>query len=251
MVRVLVVDDEVELRTALARGLTAEGVEVETAADGITALRAALSDGFDVIVLDIIIPGLSGYRVLEQLRAGGVDTPVLLISAKDGEVDQADGFDLGADGYLVKPFAFTVLVAQVRALLRRRDPDRYHPQRRIRLGGLVVDPASKEVTWSGRAVGLTPREFGLLYALAQQPDTVLSKEELLRQVWGGQRKASLNAVEVYIGYLRRKLDDIGAGHLVTTARGRGYQIMAAHRDPTVATATNRRRRQPTRRNGTC
>ena len=121
MARVLVVDDEPGIRTALVRGLGAEGMEVEAVGDGHSALSAALTGGFDVIVLDIILPGLSGYRVLERLRAAGVDTPVLLLSAKDGEFDQADGLDLGADGYLVKPFAFVVLVAQLKALLRRRD----------------------------------------------------------------------------------------------------------------------------------
>src|SRR5437899_4302043 len=134
--RVLVVDDEPGVRTALDRGLTAEGLDVVTASDGPTALRAALTGSFDLILLDIIIPGLSGYRVLQQLRAEGVDTPVLLISAKDGEVDQADGLDLGADGYLVKPFSFMVLVAQVRALLRRREAERGGPGRRLRRGEL-------------------------------------------------------------------------------------------------------------------
>ncbi len=121
MARVLVVDDEPGIRTAVARGLTAEGMEVVAVGDGHAGLEAALTGSFDAVVLDIILPGISGYRVLEHLRAAGVDTPVLLLSAKDGEFDQADGLDLGADDYLVKPFAFVVLVAQLRAMLRRRD----------------------------------------------------------------------------------------------------------------------------------
>ena len=136
MARVLVVDDEPGVRTAVARGLTAEGMDVVAVGDGQSALRAALTGSFDAVVLDIILPGLSGYRVLEHLRAAGVDTPVLLVSAKDGEVDQADGLDLGADGYLVKPFSFVVLVAQLRAMLRRRDGVR--AGRRIALGSLVI-----------------------------------------------------------------------------------------------------------------
>lgn len=226
MSRVLVVDDEPGVRTALDRGLTAEGFEVVTASDGPTALRTALTGGFDVIVLDIIIPGLSGYRVLQQLRTEGVDTPVLLVSAKDGEVDQADGLDLGADGYLVKPFSFVVLVAQVKALLRRREVERGGGGRRLRLGELQVDPATKEVSWSGRAVELSPREFAVLYALASRPDVVLSKDELLRLAWGGEQAASRNAVEVYVGYLRRKLQAVGADDLLRTVRGHGYRVGA-------------------------
>ena len=169
MARVLVVDDEPGIRTALVRGLGAEGMEVEAVGDGHAALSAAVTGGFDVIVLDIILPGLSGYRVLERLRAAGVDTPVLLLSAKDGEFDQADGLDLGADGYLVKPFAFVVLVAQLKALLRRRDAALGRTGQRVRLGALVVDPVARAVSWDGAAVELSPREFALLHALASRP----------------------------------------------------------------------------------
>ena len=154
MARVLVVDDEPGVRTAVARGLTAEGMDVVAVGDGPTALRAALTGSFDAVVLDIILPGLSGYRVLERLRAAGVDTPVLLLSAKDGEVDQADGLDLGADGYLVKPFSFVVLVAQLRAMLRRRDGVPGRPADRARgadrrPGGAVGD-AGAGGRWSCR-----------------------------------------------------------------------------------------------------
>src|SRR3954465_4426010 len=171
MARVLVVDDEPGVRTAVARGLTAEGMQVVAVGDGPSALRAALTGSFDAVVLDIILPGLSGYRVLERLRAAGVDTPVLLLSAKEGEVDQADGLALGADGYLVKPFSFVVLVAQLRAMLRRRDAALGRTGQRGRLGALGVDPAARAVTWEGRSVELSPREFGLLHALATRPDT--------------------------------------------------------------------------------
>jgi DNA-binding response OmpR family regulator len=224
MARVLVVDDEPGVRTALTRGLTAEGMEVVAFADGPSALRAALTGSFDAVVLDIIIPGLSGYRVLEQLRAAGVDTPVLLLSAKDGEVDQADGLDLGADGYLVKPFSFVVLVAQLKAMLRRRDATLGRTGQRVRLGGLVVDPASRTVTWETTPIELSPREFELLHALASRPDTAVGKDELLRLVWGDEQAASRNVVEVYVGYLRRKLDAVGAGHLLRTVRGHGYLV---------------------------
>ena len=222
MARVLVVDDEPGIRTALVRGLGAEGMEVEAVGDGHSALAAAVTGRFDVIVLDIILPGLSGYRVLERLRAAGGDTPVLLLSAKDGEFDQADGLDLGADGYLVKPFAFVVLVAQLKALLRRRDAALGRTGQRVRLGALVVDPVARAVSWDGAAVELSPREFALLHALASRPDTAVSKDDLLRLVWGDEQAATRNVVEVYVGYVRRKLDAVGAGHVLRTVRGYGY-----------------------------
>jgi DNA-binding response OmpR family regulator len=212
MARVLVVDDEPGVRSALARGLSAEGMDVVAVGDGPSALRAAMTNSFDAVVLDIILPGLSGYRVLERLRAAGVDTPVLLVSAKDGEVDQADGLDLGADGYLVKPFSFVVLVAQLKAMLRR---------------ALVVDPVARSVSWAGRSVELSPREFALLHALASRPDTAVTKDELLRLVWGDEQAASRNVVEVYVGYLRRKLDAVGGEEVVRTVRGHGYLVASA------------------------
>ncbi|MBB4674044.1 response regulator transcription factor [Crossiella cryophila] len=223
--RVLVVDDEPGVRRALERGLRAEGMEVVTAADGNSGLRAALTGSFDVVLLDIMLPGLSGYRVLERLRAEGVRTPVLMISAKDGEVDQADGLDLGADGYLVKPFSFVVLVAQVKALLRRSGADN-GPRDVLRLGELIVDRAVREVSWAGAPVALSPREFAVLATLAGRPGVVVSKDELLRAAWGDEQAATRNAVEVYVGYLRRKLEAVGAGHLVRTVRGHGYLASA-------------------------
>ncbi|MGH3698570.1 MAG: response regulator transcription factor [Pseudonocardiaceae bacterium] len=221
-VRVLVVDDEAGVRRALERGLRAEGMQVVTVSDGPSGLRAALTGGFDVVLLDIMLPGLSGYRVLEQLRAAGVSTPVLLVSAKDGEIDQADGLDLGADGYLVKPFSFVVLVAQLRAVLRRHTDQ--HRDTVLTVGDLVIDPARRRVSWAGRPVSLSPREFAVLTELARRAGSVVTKDELLRAVWGGDQAASRNVVEVYVGYLRRKLDGVGAGAVLQTIRGHGYAI---------------------------
>ncbi|MGH3693451.1 MAG: response regulator transcription factor [Pseudonocardiaceae bacterium] len=220
--RVLVVDDEPGVRRALERGLRAEGMQVITAPDGPSALRAALTGSFDAVLLDIMLPGLSGYRVLERLRAAGVRTPVLLVSAKDGEFDQADGLDLGADGYLVKPFSFVVLVAQLRAVLRRHVETRREAV--LTLGELVIDPAARRVTWAARVVSLSPREFAVLLALTRRAGSVMSKDELLRAVWGDEQAASRNVVEVYVGYLRRKLDAVGAGDVLQTVRGHGYAV---------------------------
>jgi DNA-binding response OmpR family regulator len=215
-----VVDDELGVRRALQRGLSAEGMDVVVAADGPSALEIARTGAYDVIVLDIMLPGLSGYRVLQRLRGEGVRTPVLLLSAKDGEVDQADGLDLGADGYLVKPFSFVVLVAQVRAMVRRSAAA--GADRRLRLGELVIDRAAREVRFAGEIIGLSPREFAVLDALASRAGSVVTKDELLRTVWGDEQAATRNAVEVYVGYLRRKLELAGAGGIVRTVRGHGY-----------------------------
>ncbi|MGW7534124.1 response regulator transcription factor [Amycolatopsis sp. NPDC054798] len=218
--RVLVVDDEPGVRKALQRGLRAEDMDVVTAADGPTGLQLARTGSFDVVLLDIMLPGLSGYRVLERLRAENVTTPVLLVSAKDGEIDQADGLDLGADGYLVKPFSFVVLVAQVRAVLRRAGPDASRGA--LKLGALEVDRALRQVRWNGQDVPLSPREFGLLEVLVGRAGTVVTKDELLRAVWGEEQAVTRNLVEVYVGYVRRKLDAVGAGSILRTVRGHGY-----------------------------
>lgn len=224
----LVADDEFGVRRALARGLTAEGMDVAAAADGPSALRAALTGAFDIVLLDIMLPGLSGYRVLERMRADGVRTPVLLVSAKDGEVDQADGLDLGADGYVVKPFSFMVLVAQVKATLRRSSAE--SSRRLLRVGALEVERARRRVRWAGAEVNLSPREFAVLDMLAGRAGAVVTKDELLRTVWGDEQAATRNVVEVYVGYLRRKLDAVGAGELLRTVRGHGYLVSTAELD---------------------
>ncbi len=236
--RVLVVDDELGVRRALQRGLTAEGMDVVVAGDGPSALRIALTGTFDVVLLDIMLPGLSGYRVLERMRAEGVGTPVLLVSAKDGEVDQADGLDLGADGYLVKPFSFVVLVAQVRAMLRRGAED---TGRQLRLGDLQVDRSTREVSFGGVRIALSPREFAVLDVLASRAGTVVTKDELLRAVWGDEQAATRNAVEVYVGYLRRKLDAAGADGIVRTVRGHGYLASTSEIDAALDPAGARPR----------
>ena len=216
-VRLLVVEDETGMATALRRGLEAERFVVEVVGNGPVGLAAAQTGDYDAVLLDIMLPGLSGYEVVRRLRAASVWVPVILMSAKDGEHDQADGLDCGADDYLVKPFSFVVLLARLRALLRRRAVPRPAV---LDAGEVRLDPATREVTKAGRAVALSPREFALLEYLMRQDGRVASKTELLDHVWDAAEDTDPNVVEVYIGYLRRKL---GAG-LVRTVRGAGYRI---------------------------
>jgi two-component system OmpR family response regulator len=216
--RLLVVEDEVRLAQALQRGLRAEGFVVDLAADGPTGLELARHGQYDAVVLDIMLPGLSGYRVVQALRAERNWVPVLMLSAKDGEYDQADGLDAGADDYLTKPFSYVVLLARLRALLRRGAPERPAV---LTAGELAVDPAARQVTRAGAAVELTSREYALLEYLIRNGGRVVSKTELLDHVWDAADDTDPNVVEVYIGYLRRKL----GREVVQTVRGSGYRLV--------------------------
>ncbi|MGV8968352.1 MAG: response regulator transcription factor [Cellulomonas sp.] len=214
--RVLVVDDERGLVRALVRGLTAEGFAVDVAYDGDSGLELATDTDYDAIVLDVMLPRRNGYDVVTALRERDVWTPVLMLSAKDGEHDVADGLDVGADDYLTKPFSFVVLVARLRALLRR--PAEARPAV-LSVGDLVLDPAARTVTQTGALVALTTRELALLEYLMRHADRVVGKVELRDHVWDGTGE-DLNVVEVYVGYLRRKL----GRHAVATVRGAGYRV---------------------------
>jgi DNA-binding response OmpR family regulator len=220
-VRVLVVDDERRLARAIRRGLEAEGFHVVLACDGQEALHTAQAERFDVIVLDIMLPKINGYEVCRRLRAAGIWTPILMLSAKDGEYDQADGLDLGADDYLTKPFSYVVLVARLRALLRRGAPPRPAV---LAAGDLRLDPATREVTRGGVPVELTPREFTLLEFLLRRRGEVVSKAEILDHVWDAHYDGDVNVVEVYVGYLRRKIDTPFRRRAVQTVRGAGYRL---------------------------
>ncbi|HYP45920.1 MAG TPA: response regulator transcription factor [Propionibacteriaceae bacterium] len=215
--RVLLVDDEVRLLAALKRGLAAEGFVVDVATTGPEGLELARLGDFDVVVLDVMLPGMNGAEVVRRLRAEENWVPVLMLSAKDSEHDQADGLDNGADDYLTKPFSFIVLLARIRALLRRGV--RARPAVLV-AGQLTLDPATREVQLAGEPVQLTPREFLLLEYLIRSADRVVSKIELLDHVWDAAADTAPNAVEVYISYLRRKL---GADRVVTV-RGAGYLL---------------------------
>jgi DNA-binding response OmpR family regulator len=221
--RVLVVEDEVRLAHALERGLRAEGFGVDLAHDGESGLRLARDGGYDAVVLDIMLPKLSGYRVVERLRNANNWVPILLLSAKDGEYDQADGLDVGADDYLTKPFSYVVLVARLRALLRRGAPER---PTILRAGDLELDPATHVVRRGESDISLTPREFSLLDYLLRRRGEVVSKRALLEHVWNSLDEIDPNVVEVYIGYLRRKIDTPFGRRAVQTVRGAGYRLAA-------------------------
>jgi DNA-binding response OmpR family regulator len=221
--RVLVVEDEERLADAVRRGLAAEGFSVDVVHDGVEGLWSASEQAYDVIVLDLMLPRLNGYRVLEQLRAKGVWTPVLMLTAKDGEYDQADAFDLGADDYMTKPFSFIVLIARLRALMRRGGPERPNV---LAAGDLRLDPARHRVTRCDDEIPLTPREFGLLEFLLHHRGDVVTKAEILAGVWDAHYDGAHNVVEVYIGYLRRKIDVPYGRRSIETIRGVGYRLAA-------------------------
>ncbi|GGO24101.1 response regulator transcription factor [Microbispora bryophytorum] len=218
--RVLVVEDERRMAAALRRGLQAEGFAVDLAHDGNEGLHLARVGDYDVVVLDIMLPGMSGYNVCKQLRAEENWVPILMLSAKDGEYDMADGLDLGADDYLTKPFSYVVLVARLRALLRRGGGRRPAV---LRAGDLSLDPAARAVTRGEAPVELTPREFALLEYLMRRPGEVVSKPEILEHVWDTY-DTDPNVVEVYVGYLRRKIDTPFGRAALQTVRGAGYRL---------------------------
>ncbi|MGJ6124499.1 response regulator transcription factor [Mycolicibacterium sp. Y3] len=223
--KLLIVEDEARLRSTLSAGLRAEGATVTEAADGVQGLRLASEQQFDVIVLDIMLPGLSGYEVLRRLRTREVWTPVLMLTAKDGDYDQTDAFELGADDYLTKPFSFIVLVARLRALMRRSATQR---PALITAGDLTLDPIHRSVSRGQTPIALTPREYGLLEYLMRHKDVAVAKAELLHSVWDTHYDGPDNVVEVYVGYLRRKIDTPFGTNTIETVRGVGYRVVGGN-----------------------
>lgn len=219
--RVLIVEDEEALAAGVARGLTDDGFAVDVVHDGLSGLERARSDDIDVVVLDIMLPGMNGYKVCRTLRDEGVGTPILMLTAKDGEYDEAEALDTGADDFLSKPFSYVVLVARIRALLRRSADGRGQP---LVIGDLKLDPLSR-TCWRGETrVELTTREYELLETLMRRPGQVFDKQDLLDKVWGEDFEGDPNVVEVYIGYLRKKLDRPFGRNDIRTVRGIGYRI---------------------------
>ena len=220
-VRALIVEDERRLAEAVAGGLTADGFTVDMATNGPDGLSHAIDRTYDVIVLDIMLPGLSGYEVVRQLRAAQVWTPVLMLTAKDGEYDEADALDLGADDYLTKPFSYVVLLAHLRALIRRGSPPRPAV---MSAGDLTLNPATRRCYRGDVEVRLTAREFALLEHLIRHRNDVVSKQSLLANVWDEFYEGDPNIVEVYVGYLRKKVDAPFGRGSIETVRGSGYRL---------------------------
>jgi DNA-binding response OmpR family regulator len=233
-VRLLIVEDETRLATALQRGLVAEGFTVDLAHTGTDGLQQARDNAYDLIILDIMLPGLSGYRIIEALRGEENWVPILMLSAKDGEYDEADALDIGADDYLTKPFSFVVLLARIRALMRRGVQPR--PAALV-VDDLVLNPAAHTVMRAETSVELTPREFSLLEFLMRRAGDAVSKADILHHVWDANYDGDANVVEVYVGYLRRKIDGPFGRQNLQTVRGAGYR-MTADDSAALATASN-------------
>ncbi len=222
--KVLFVEDDHDLASAVAGLLVDEGYVVELHYDGDAGLEAALTGNFDIIVLDIMLPKRSGFRVCQDLRAAGIDTPLLMLTAKEGEWDEVEGLDVGADDFLRKPFERSVLMARLHALLRRQERGR--PQQ-LSVGGVSLDPVSRRVSAYGRVVSLTPREFSLLEYLMSHANQTLTKSDILLTVWGSDFDGDQNIVEVYVGYLRKKIDVASEPSIIRTVRGSGYSARDA------------------------
>ncbi|MFB7054119.1 response regulator transcription factor [Streptomyces vinaceus] len=221
--RLLLIDGSARCANALRRGLAAEGFHTEWAPEGRSGLRRALDGDHDVIVLDLLLTGLNGYEVCTRIRAAGRTTPILILTAKDGEHDIAEGLERGADDYLVKPYAFVVLVARLRALLRR---GARQGLAQWQVGDLRVDPVSLRAWRGATEIGLTAKEFGVLACLTRQAERVVTKPEIIEQVWEEEPTCRANALEVHISALRRKIDRPFRRTSIVTVRGVGYKFVA-------------------------
>jgi two-component system OmpR family response regulator len=221
--RLLVVEDDVKLARALERGLQREGYAVDLADTGDDALSQATTNDYDAVVLDVMLPGIDGFAVCKEMRSSERWAPVLMLTARDQVGDRIRGLDAGADDYLVKPFDFGELLARLRALIRRGPTERAPV---LEVGELRIDPAARIVTRGGREIELTVREFALLHFLAQRAGAVVSREELLEHVWENAEEGSTNVVDVYVGYLRNKVEKPFRGKIIRTVRGIGFMLEA-------------------------
>jgi two-component system, OmpR family, response regulator len=220
--RVLLVEDELRLAEAIRYGLQAEAIAVDCSFDGEEGLFKAREGSYDAIVLDILLPGRNGYEVCKKLREAGIWTPILMLTARHGEEEEARALNIGADDFLSKPFSYLVLVARLHALVRRGSTPRPSI---ICTGNLELDPARRTCLRNGVSIGLTAREFALLELFMRRPGEVLSKQQILDHVWGFDFEGDENIVEVYVGYLRRKIDEPFDQRSIQTVRGVGYRLL--------------------------
>jgi DNA-binding response OmpR family regulator len=219
--RLLMVEDEERLAESLSQGLRAEGYAVDVAGDGPSGLELARSGDYAAVVLDLMLPGMNGFRVCRELRQDRNPVPILMLTAKNGEYDEAEALDCGADDFLGKPFSYVVLTARLRALLRRGAAVRPSV---LAVADLRIDPAARRCTVGDAQLRLTVKEFGVLECLARQPDQAVPKTEILDAVWDSAFRGDVNIVEVYVAALRRKLDRAGAHCRIETVRGIGYRL---------------------------
>ena len=222
--RLLLVEDDPKISSFLMRGLREDQHLVDLLADGAQVSDLARAEEYDAILLDIMLPGLDGFQVCRQLRQQGVDTPVLVISARDSIADRVEGLDCGADDYLVKPFAFDELLARLRAI-GRRGRSRHHSGL-LHYGPIAIDPAGHTVTVSGTRLSLSATEYRLLEFLVRRAESIVTRDQLSQHVWGGDTEGGSNVVDVYVGYVRRKLQAAHPSTLIQTVRGLGYMLKA-------------------------
>ena len=222
--RALVIEDDRSIARAVADQLSDEGFQVDEAYDGDSGFLLGTQGDYDIVVLDIMLPKRNGFQVCSDLRDAGVSTPILMLTAKEGELDEAEGLDVGADDFLRKPFERVVFIARVHALLRRRDRERPPT---LHVGEIFLDPVAHSVKRGEESLALTPREFSLLNHLMSNAGRSVAKSEILEAVWGSEFDGDPNIIEVYIGYLRRKLDEVGSESVIRTVRGVGYTMTAA------------------------
>lgn len=222
--RILVVDDDRAVRESLRRSLSFNGYTVSLAEDGMEALDSIANDRPDAVILDVMMPRLDGLEVCRQLRSTGDDLPILVLTARDSVSERVSGLDAGADDYLPKPFALEELLARLRALLRRTGPDEDAEAATMTFGDLTLDQGTREVHRGKRSISLTRTEFALLEMLLANPRRVLTRSRILEEVWGFDFPTSGNALEVYVGYLRRKTEAEGESRLIHTVRGVGYVL---------------------------
>ncbi len=220
--RVLVVEDDPEISRFLVEGLTEERCLVDLVADGAAAIDLATAEEYDAVVLDLMLPGADGFEVCRRLRARGVDTPIIMVTARDALADRVAGLDGGADDYLVKPFAFEELLARLRALGRRGRTR--HLTHLLQYGPIALDPVAHTVTVDTRPVTLTATEYRLLECLLRRPEAIVTRDQLAQHVWGGEYDPLSNNADVYVGYLRRKLQVATREPLIHTVRGLGYML---------------------------